>query len=158
VKEILRKNRQAVRDAEKARGDAEARVKTFEDADKTALELAQESATTEKSRADAAERRALVLEVAAEKGLTAKQATRLHGSTREELAADADELLADLKPAGNGEPEEPEEPGTGFDVGARGAGAKELYTEAELNALSPAEINANWPKVQASTKALKAKS
>lgn len=41
-------------------------------------------------------------EVALEKGLTASQAKRLVGSTKEEFAADADELLADLgdqKPA-----------------------------------------------------------
>jgi hypothetical protein len=35
-------------------------------------------------------------EIASEKGLTAKQAKRLQGETREELEADADELLEDL--------------------------------------------------------------
>jgi len=37
-------------------------------------------------------------EVALAKGLTPTQAKRLVGSTKEELEADADELLADLKP------------------------------------------------------------
>lgn len=41
-------------------------------------------------------------EVAHEKGLTAAQARRLVGATREELAADADELLKDFKPADGG--------------------------------------------------------
>jgi hypothetical protein len=41
-------------------------------------------------------------EVAHEKGLTAGQAKRLVGATREELAADADELLKEFKPAGDG--------------------------------------------------------
>lgn len=36
------------------------------------------------------------LEVATEKGLTPKQAKRLQGATKEELEADADELLEDL--------------------------------------------------------------
>jgi len=38
------------------------------------------------------------MRVALEKGLTPSQAKRLVGSTEAELAADADELLADLKP------------------------------------------------------------
>jgi len=46
----------------------------------------------EKRAADA-EARALRLEVAAEKGLTLAQAKRLVGSTKEELEADAAELL-----------------------------------------------------------------
>lgn len=36
------------------------------------------------------------VEIASEKGLTAKQAKRLQGATREELEADADELVEDL--------------------------------------------------------------
>lgn len=41
-------------------------------------------------------------EVAHEKGLTAGQAKRLVGATREDLAADADELLKEFKPSGEG--------------------------------------------------------
>lgn len=41
----------------------------------------------------------LRLRVALDKGLTSKQAARLVGSTEEELAADADEYLSDLKPS-----------------------------------------------------------
>lgn len=46
--------------------------------------------------AKASEERALRAEVANAKGLTATQAKRLVGSTREELEADATELLADI--------------------------------------------------------------
>lgn len=53
-----------------------------------------------KAQADS-ELRALRLEVAAEKGLTPAQAARLSGSSREDLAKDADELKA-LFPASNG--------------------------------------------------------
>lgn len=71
----------------------------------------------------AAELKALRLEVAAEKGLTPQQAARLQGATREELAADADALKelfptpAQGAPAGNGSPApDPSQ-------GARGGGA-----------------------------------
>jgi hypothetical protein len=60
------------------------------DADKSE---AEKRATAE-ARADAAELRALRLEVGADKGLTPKQSARLVGATREELEADADDLLA----------------------------------------------------------------
>lgn len=55
------------------------------------------------------EARALRAEVANAKGLTATQAKRLVGETREELEADADELLADIgaqKKQGNHVPRE----------------------------------------------------
>lgn len=47
-----------------------------------------------KQQFEQAQLRAMRLEVAAAKGLTPKQAARLQGSTREELEADADDLLA----------------------------------------------------------------
>ena len=62
------------------------------------------------------EERALRAEIANAKGLTPSQAKRLVGSTREELEADADELLADIgaqKKQGNHVPREgatPSEP------------------------------------------------
>lgn len=43
-------------------------------------------------------REVLILEVALEKGLTKKQASRLVGNTLEELGADADEYIAELGP------------------------------------------------------------
>ncbi|MEU7039846.1 hypothetical protein AB0A77_02155 [Streptomyces varsoviensis] len=58
-------------------------------AEKAAAEAA---ATTAKAEAEAAIRKALLLEVAFDKGLTPAQAARLRGSTKEELEADADAL------------------------------------------------------------------
>ena len=55
------------------------------------------------------EQRALRAEIANAKGLTPSQAKRLVGATREELEADADELLADIgaqKKQGNHVPRE----------------------------------------------------
>lgn len=54
-------------------------------------------------RANEADARALRAEVAAEKKLTAAQARRLAGTTREELEADADDLLETFKPAESGD-------------------------------------------------------
>lgn len=58
------------------------------------------------ARADKAERAAsevIRLRVALTKGLTESQAKRLQGETEEELSADADDYLKDLKPAGEAE-------------------------------------------------------
>lgn len=89
----------AERDARKAAEKELAKFRKAEqdraDADKTA----DEKRAAAEQRADAAEQRAMRLEVAAEKGLTAAQAKRLVGSTREELAADADEILRDFPTA-----------------------------------------------------------
>jgi len=73
-----------------------AKAKELEDAGKSETEKLTGKLTEAEQRAATAERRALVLEVAAEKGLTAKQAKRLTGNTREEIEADADELLEEF--------------------------------------------------------------
>lgn len=69
------------------------------EAAKTEQEKLAERAQRAEAERDEANSRALRLEVAAEKGLTRKQAARLQGQTKEELLADADELLADFAPA-----------------------------------------------------------
>lgn len=68
---------------------------------KTDVEALAERIAAQEKRAAEAELRAVRLEVAAEKGLTPAQAARLSGSSREDLAKDADELKA-LFPASNG--------------------------------------------------------
>lgn len=73
-----------------------AKFDELEAAQKTAEQRAAEALTAAETRATAAERRALLLEVATEKGLTAAQAKRLVGNSREELLADADEFLGSL--------------------------------------------------------------
>lgn len=69
------------------------------EANKTEQQKLADRAEAAEKRAQELESRALRLEVASEKGLNAAQAKRLVGSTREELEADADELLATFKPA-----------------------------------------------------------
>ncbi len=73
-----------------------AKFDEIEQASKTELQRLTEDRDGHKTRGDTAELRAARLEVALEKGLTLTQAKRLVGNTREELEADADELLADL--------------------------------------------------------------
>lgn len=105
-----------------------ARLDELENANKSEQQRAQEAREAAEKRAHDAEQRLLRLEVATEKGLTPAQARRLVGTTREELEADADELLESfgtptpppgeavprrpreaLRPGGRGEPEPPEE-------------------------------------------------
>ena len=95
----------------KANRDAAARLKEIEDADKSAIEKANERATVAEAKASEAELRAMRVEVGHEKGLSPSQARRLIGSTKEELEADADELLASFevkppKPGPAGRPRE----------------------------------------------------
>ena len=69
-------------------------------------------------QAKESEERAMRAEVANAKGLTATQAKRLVGTTREELEADADELLKDIgaqKKQGNHVPREGNNPQAGDD-------------------------------------------
>ncbi len=69
---------------------------------KTEAQKLQDAATLAQRNATEAEQRAMRLEVAMEKGLTTAQAKRLVGATKEELEADADELLESFKPADGG--------------------------------------------------------
>ena len=82
----------------KANAEAAKRLKEMEDADKSEVERAAEAAKAAEKRAEEAEARALRLEIAHEKGLSPSQAKRLVGSSREELEADAAELLEAFKP------------------------------------------------------------
>ncbi|MFD4234316.1 hypothetical protein [Streptomyces sp. NPDC058542] len=63
---------------------------------------AEQAAASARADADAAVKRALLLEVAMSKSLTPAQAARLQGSTKEELEADADALLKDFAPTSGG--------------------------------------------------------
>ena len=82
--------------------DVKAKAEKFDEVEAAskseAEKLAEKLAAAEK-RASDAERNALRLEVATAKGLTPAQAKRLVGTTKEELDADADDLLATFKPA-----------------------------------------------------------
>ncbi len=101
--DAMKAQRKAALDELKA---AHAKLKEYEDRDKTeAQRTAERLAAAEQTAADATAR-LLRLEVGAEKGLTPAQARRLVGTTREELEADADELLASF-PATQARPPTP---------------------------------------------------
>ncbi len=94
--------RAALKKANKEAEESRRKLKEIEDRDKSDGEKLTDRLTAAEKRAEAAEARALRLEVAASKGLTPGQAKRLAGNTQEELEADADELLADFAPAAAG--------------------------------------------------------
>lgn len=123
-KKALAEERRARREAEARLKELEpiaAKAKQLEDAKKSEAEKLTEKLSAAETRAQAAEDRAMRLEVAAKKGLTQAQAKRLVGTTPAELEADADELLASFggtgdtsgakKPAGNKKPVEQLRPG-----------------------------------------------
>ena len=105
---------------------------------KTDLERVTERMTQYES--DLATERAARMraEVATEKGLTAAQAARLQGSSRDELAADADALLA-LFPA---VPSGPRVPAPDPSQGARGGTAPDIEAQ-----IKEAQSKGDWRRV-----------
>lgn len=109
-KRALAANRKAAREAERKASETQkrldaalAQLKEFEDASKSeaqkreeAFEAARAEAASEKARAEAAANELMRYQVGAEKGIKPTLIGRLQGSTREEIEADADRLLADL--------------------------------------------------------------
>lgn len=69
------------------------KLSEYEEANKSELEKAQGKATKAEQRAAEAEAQLIRFEVAADKQLPKELVPRLRGNTREELEADADELL-----------------------------------------------------------------
>lgn len=130
-KKALDAERREKRAAEKRAADLEARLKEFEDRDKTETTRAVERAEAAEKAAAAAEARALRLEIAAEKGLTPAQAKRLVGESREELEADANELLETFKPAASDD-DPTETVVDSLDLGNRSGSPKKGKTTADL--------------------------
>ncbi len=91
-----------------------------QEASKTEIEKATERATKAEAEVAKARLEADRNAVALAKGLTPAQAKRLVGTTREELEADADELVADLKPGTIKAPPKPPG-GSGASNGAKDA-------------------------------------
>lgn len=83
---------------------ARLKVKEFEDRDKSEQELASEKLSDLEKNLTVAQADAIRFEIALEKGLSKNQARRLVGNNRDELEADADELIADLGLDGDGAP------------------------------------------------------
>lgn len=86
--------------------DAAKRLAAIEESQKTEQQRLADRAEQAERRAAEAELRVLRAEVASAKGIPTGLAQRLHGSTREELEADADALLKDI-PASPGRPKTP---------------------------------------------------
>lgn len=120
-KKALEAERRNARAAARERDALAAKLKEFEDRDKSEADKAVERAAAAEKRVAELEAQATRLEVAFENGLTPAQAKRLVGSTREELEADAKELLATFKPAAD---ESAEKVTDSLDLGVRGAAPK----------------------------------
>lgn len=104
-KRALAAERDARRTTERELRETKDLLASYEEANKSEVEKLADKAAAAEDRASTAELRALRVEVAHEKGLTSAQAKRLVGKTREELEADADELLETFsgkKADGNG--------------------------------------------------------
>lgn len=129
---------QAEREArQKAESRAAALEKQIADANKTAEEKAADALRDAQALAQTNAAKALRYEVAAELGVPLAMAARLVGNTREEIAADAAVLLAQIPvattPPTGGAPAAP------LDQGARTTPPGQLSRE-ELAKLSPAEL------------------
>jgi len=104
----------ALRKANKEAETLRLRLKDLEDRDKTETQRLTDRVEAAEKAASGHEATALRLSVAFDKGLTAQQAKRLVGTSRDELEADADEIRRDF----------PTPPGTvrPVDQGPRGRG------------------------------------
>lgn len=100
-KGLARKHEQTA----KSNAAAARKLVELEEADKSELQRAQDAAKAAEERAKAAELNLARANVALRKNLTEAQAKRLQGTSEEELEADADDLLALLKPANDDERE-----------------------------------------------------
>lgn len=95
-KAAIVRERHAAAEAQRLLAEAQAKVQAFEDANKTQEQRDTEArAALERSSAENAAK-ALRYEVAAEKGIPLSASSRLVGSSREEIAADADRFIADF--------------------------------------------------------------
>lgn len=99
LQEALRKEREEAKANRQKAADLERKLSEIDDAGKSELQRLQDQAAEAIKRAEAAEAAALRHEVASAKGLTPAQAKRLVGASREELEADADEILDAFQPA-----------------------------------------------------------
>lgn len=109
--EIPAEVEKALKKANKEAESLRLKLKEIEDKDKSEVEKLREELEAAKRDADTARKDALRLKVGTAKGLPEKVAARLQGDTEEEMAADADSLLEELKPG---------KPRGDIDLGPRG--------------------------------------
>lgn len=97
-KKALAAERRRATLAEKAAKEAQAKLKEIEDAGKSETDKLREEANTAKREAAEATQKLLRAEVGAAKELPRDLWSRLQGDTQEDMEADADRLLAVIKP------------------------------------------------------------
>lgn len=135
-KKALSEERAARKAAEKEREALSARLKEFEDRDKSEAEKLAERAAAAEAERDALKADAIRARVALTKGIPADLMDRLRGSSEEEVAADADRLMAVIasstKPLPRG----------AVDQGERDKGGVSQLGRDDLSRMSPAEIEA----------------
>lgn len=148
-RKALEEERKARRDAEKRAKEAEARITELESTGKSdSHKIADQLAAVQKDLDDERRERR-VLEVATAKGLTPAHVKRLSGTTKEELDASADELLADFPVTKGTEGEGGEEKGGGTPPPSRkpaadlkGGGDPTI----EVGETDPAKLAASVPR------------
>jgi hypothetical protein len=120
--------RNARKTGEKRARELETRLRELEDRDKSESEKLASRASESERRAAEAEGQLLRLEVAATRKMSAEDVPLLHGTTREEIEASADQLAAFAK--------RNEKSAPGFDGGAR--------REQPDASKKPEEAHAEW--------------
>lgn len=120
------------------------KLQASSDSTKSDMDKVMEKLAAMEERAAKAERQALIAEVAATKKLSPKLARRLAGDTREELLADADELLEEFKAAGTVSKND-----NGKDDAGKDANAKDDQGQGDgegRKSLPPSSTTAGRPK------------
>jgi hypothetical protein len=101
-KKALEAERAARRDADKQLRAVQEELKKLQDKDKSETDRLRDEVEQLKAQSAEGAAKALRAEVALSKGLSAAHAKRLVGTTREELEADADEILEAFPSPGGG--------------------------------------------------------
>lgn len=124
--EVPTEVKRALQKANKEAETLRLKLKEFEDRDKSEAQKLQEERDALKAERDSLHMEQLRREVAEEKGLTPAQARRLVGATRDELEADADDVLATF-------PIKAKPVFGDVGQGTRASSAQRVYTTKELN-------------------------
>lgn len=109
AKKALDAERTARREAERQLKEMQAQLQELTDKDKSEVERLREQVTAVTKERDELSSSSMRSDIAIAKGLTAAQAKRLVGATREELEADADEII-EAFPAGGVKPPPSQKP------------------------------------------------
>ena len=103
----VEKLRAALKKANKEAEQSRLKLKEIEDRDKTEAQRLADTNRDLEERAAKAEAKVLRLEVCQERGLPMSMVNRLHGTTKEELEADAEDLLEAFKSGTDSQPPGP---------------------------------------------------